>query len=162
MNSDRIKEIQQKTAYPESISVKQALLQVWNECEQENEAVAFGDWLRRQRPDVFYGSPTTKQLFENFKNNNMTKKQVKSKNCNMPHFSINVTIDEDAGKVDIINNKDKTKYELEAYQPYGAALYQGRKIAEIMKCELTINNCTDDGRAAPCIIKKSIISLNGV
>jgi hypothetical protein len=67
MNSDRIKEIQQKTAYPESISVKQALLQVWNECEQENEAIAFGDWLRKQRADIFYGIPTTKQLFENFK-----------------------------------------------------------------------------------------------
>jgi len=35
MNSDRIKEIQKTTAYPESVSVKQALLQVWNECEQE-------------------------------------------------------------------------------------------------------------------------------
>jgi hypothetical protein len=35
MNTERIKEIQSKTAYPESISVQQALLQVWNECEQE-------------------------------------------------------------------------------------------------------------------------------
>ena len=35
MNSDRIKEIQETTAYPESVSVKQALLQVWNECEQQ-------------------------------------------------------------------------------------------------------------------------------
>ena len=35
MTTDRIKEIQSKTAYPDSISVKQALLQVWNECEQE-------------------------------------------------------------------------------------------------------------------------------
>ena len=36
MNSERIKEIQQKdTAYPDSVSVHQALLQVWNECEQE-------------------------------------------------------------------------------------------------------------------------------
>ena len=35
MTTDRIKEIQSKTAYPESISVQQALLQVWNECEQE-------------------------------------------------------------------------------------------------------------------------------
>lgn len=34
MNSDRIKEIQETTAYPESVSVQQALLQVWNECEQ--------------------------------------------------------------------------------------------------------------------------------
>lgn len=35
MNIDRIKEIQRETAYPESISVQQALLKVWNETEQE-------------------------------------------------------------------------------------------------------------------------------
>jgi len=35
MNSERIKEIQEATAYPVSLSVKQGLLQVWNECEQE-------------------------------------------------------------------------------------------------------------------------------
>lgn len=35
MTSDRIKEIQEQTAYPESVSIQQALLQVWNECEQE-------------------------------------------------------------------------------------------------------------------------------
>lgn len=35
MNLDRIKEIQQETAYPESVSVQQALLKVWNECKQE-------------------------------------------------------------------------------------------------------------------------------
>lgn len=35
MNSDRIKEIQMTTAYPESVSVMLALKQVWNECEQE-------------------------------------------------------------------------------------------------------------------------------
>ena len=35
MNSDRIKEIQKGTAYPDSVSVQQALLQVWNECEQQ-------------------------------------------------------------------------------------------------------------------------------
>jgi hypothetical protein len=35
MNSDRIKEIQMATAYPDSQSVQQALLQVWNECQQE-------------------------------------------------------------------------------------------------------------------------------
>jgi hypothetical protein len=34
MNSERIKHIQLNTAYPESQSVKRALLQVWNECEQ--------------------------------------------------------------------------------------------------------------------------------
>ena len=35
MDSDRIKEIQETTAYPQSVSVHQALLQVWNECEQD-------------------------------------------------------------------------------------------------------------------------------
>jgi hypothetical protein len=34
MTSERIKEIQLQTPYPDSISVQQALLQVWNECEQ--------------------------------------------------------------------------------------------------------------------------------
>ena len=40
MNTDRIKEIQQETAYPESVSVQQALLKVWNECEQEQLRIA--------------------------------------------------------------------------------------------------------------------------
>ncbi len=35
MNTDRIKKIQLETAYPESVSVQQALLKVWNETEQE-------------------------------------------------------------------------------------------------------------------------------
>ena len=35
MNTERIKQIQQETAYPNSISVQQALLKVWNECEQD-------------------------------------------------------------------------------------------------------------------------------
>ena len=37
MTSERIKEIQEQTAYPESRSVNQALLQVWNECSQEKK-----------------------------------------------------------------------------------------------------------------------------
>ena len=59
MNSDRIKEIQETTAYPESVSVMVALKQVWNECEQEQvknlnipvvsnrreQLIAFLDWL---------------------------------------------------------------------------------------------------------------------
>ena len=40
MNTDRIKEIQEETAYPESVSVQQALLKVWNECEQEQLGIA--------------------------------------------------------------------------------------------------------------------------
>ena len=35
MTTERIKEIQAETAYPNSTSVQQALLKVWNECEQE-------------------------------------------------------------------------------------------------------------------------------
>ena len=35
MNTDRIKEIQNETAYPDSVSVCQALLKVWNETEQK-------------------------------------------------------------------------------------------------------------------------------
>jgi len=55
MNTDRIKEIQQETAYPESVSVQQALLKVWNETKQEQlrinavmrmMAVSFAKWLR--------------------------------------------------------------------------------------------------------------------
>lgn len=39
MTTDRIKEIQSETAYPNSTSVQQALLKVWNECEQEQKQV---------------------------------------------------------------------------------------------------------------------------
>jgi len=40
MTTERIKEIQSKTAYPDSISVQQALLQVWNESEQRNKQIS--------------------------------------------------------------------------------------------------------------------------
>jgi hypothetical protein len=40
MNSERIKEIQDKTAYPESISVQKALLKVWNECEHDSAGLS--------------------------------------------------------------------------------------------------------------------------
>lgn len=36
MDLERIKEIHQGTAFPESVSVMQALLLVWNECELES------------------------------------------------------------------------------------------------------------------------------
>ena len=35
MTTERIKQIQKETAHPESVSVQQALLKVWNECQQE-------------------------------------------------------------------------------------------------------------------------------
>ena len=37
MTADRINQIQEKTAYPDSISVQQALLRVWIECEQDHK-----------------------------------------------------------------------------------------------------------------------------
>ena len=48
MDSNRIIEILQGTAYPESLSVKQALLKVWNECAQEHNA----DLAKMRRTDV--------------------------------------------------------------------------------------------------------------
>lgn len=40
MNSKRIEQIQKGTSYPHSVSVQQALFQVWNECEQEYKSKA--------------------------------------------------------------------------------------------------------------------------
>jgi len=44
MNIYRIKEIQKETSYPESVSVQQALLKVWNECNQEQEQENISSW----------------------------------------------------------------------------------------------------------------------
>jgi len=41
MISNRIDEILKETAYPDSRSVHQALLQVWNECEQESNRIHY-------------------------------------------------------------------------------------------------------------------------
>ena len=40
MTSERIREIQEETAYPNSVSVQHALLKVWNECAQANQPVS--------------------------------------------------------------------------------------------------------------------------
>jgi len=48
MTTERIKEIQLQTAYPDSVSVKQALLQVWNECQQEYASQLKAEIERRQ------------------------------------------------------------------------------------------------------------------
>ena len=42
MTTDRIKEIQNTTGYPDSVPVQQALLQVWNEVAQESNQVQAG------------------------------------------------------------------------------------------------------------------------
>ena len=41
MDLQRIKEIQASTSHPNSVSVQQALMQVWRECEQRNETKGF-------------------------------------------------------------------------------------------------------------------------
>ena len=43
MNSDRIKEIQKETAHPDSVSVQQALLKVWNECRKQKKELLTDD-----------------------------------------------------------------------------------------------------------------------
>lgn len=49
MTTKRIEELQKKTAYPDSLSVYNALMQVWNECEQKtdlrNQLLPFAGWL---------------------------------------------------------------------------------------------------------------------
>lgn len=75
MTTERIKEIQSKTAYPESVSVQQALLQVWNECEQEqlrlhnvsqrssysSELEALQKELKKAEHRYVYGKDTVEQ-----------------------------------------------------------------------------------------------------
>ena len=47
MTSERIKEIQATTGYPDSVSIKQALLQVWNECEQSHPSPMSAEQVER-------------------------------------------------------------------------------------------------------------------
>ena len=60
MTSDRIKELQDETAYPKSRSVRQALLQVWNECQQEQNK-KLQDLIRKIEIHV----ETTEECMEN-------------------------------------------------------------------------------------------------
>ena len=54
MDTDRIKEIQQGTAYPDSVSVQQALLKVWNETSQEQLRIgAVSGMLPDEVPNLF-------------------------------------------------------------------------------------------------------------
>jgi len=68
MNAERIKEIQGQTAYPNSVSVQQALLKVWNECE-------------RQQPTEANNHPDTKQLIIGDVSNCSCGKKVECTNC---------------------------------------------------------------------------------
>ena len=72
MNTERIREIQNETACPLSRSVRQALLKVWNECEQErkyseedmhNLMEEYQDYLFKTNSPL----KTFKEWFEQFK-----------------------------------------------------------------------------------------------
>ena len=75
MTADRIKEIQDETAFPDSVSVCQALMKVWNECEQErmySEEEAgelvyniMGEYAKRE--NIFFKGDLINNLFEQFK-----------------------------------------------------------------------------------------------
>src|SRR5574343_253911 len=57
MTTDRIKEIQNTTGYPDSVPVQQALLQVWNEVAQEsNQVQEQNKSLEQQLLDEYYGN----------------------------------------------------------------------------------------------------------
>lgn len=86
-------------------------------------------------------------------------RKTKIQTIDIPNFSINVKIWDNAGMVDLINNTNKTKLTLEEFQPFGAALHQGRKIAEMLNISLTINDCPDDGRLGVSVIPKLIVSF---
>jgi hypothetical protein len=67
MNSERIKELQEQTAYPESRSVHQALLQVWNECQQEHnkdiKCIEFSKYIRNGK-DHFNNGYSTEMVYD--------------------------------------------------------------------------------------------------
>jgi hypothetical protein len=71
MTSQRIKEIQETTAYPESVSVMFALKQVWSECGNEmySKEEVISLIKAREIEQGFYGAKglTTEEWFEQFK-----------------------------------------------------------------------------------------------
>ena len=78
MTSERIRQIQEYTAYPDRLSVKQALLKVWNDCKQEQAKMYSEEEIKeafRQGQDNMEYSEifrwdyklTEKQWFEQFK-----------------------------------------------------------------------------------------------
>lgn len=52
MNIERIKEIQSSTGYPDSVSIQQALFQVWNEVAQENKQVTGYELLTDKEMEI--------------------------------------------------------------------------------------------------------------
>lgn len=88
MTTERIKEIQSKTAYPESVSVQQSLLQVWNECEQEQLRLHNVTNRTFSADDVKVLLEKQKQLCANeFIHAEMTMEQAKRRVLNAPIVS---------------------------------------------------------------------------
>lgn len=81
MNSERIKELQEQTAYPESRSVHQALLQVWNECQQENnksiksKCIEFSKYIRNGK-DHFNNGNSTEMVYDKWEENYIHSNQA--------------------------------------------------------------------------------------
>ena len=79
MNSKRIKEIQAETAYPQSRSVQQALLKVWNECEQKQDKNFYNKedlWESYKASNTIFEDEIAlrqefEEWFEEFKRNNL-------------------------------------------------------------------------------------------
>ena len=51
---------------PGKIFIPDHIFKVAMEEYSKQQSIAFGDWLRSQRPDIFYGSPTSEQLYSYF------------------------------------------------------------------------------------------------
>ena len=73
MNSDRIKKLQEQTAFPDSVSVRQALLQVWNECQQENNIELAA--LRKENEEL---RATLNRALNDFRNGTWTEETYKT------------------------------------------------------------------------------------
>jgi hypothetical protein len=76
MTSERIKDIQQQTAYPDSVSVQRALLQVWNECSQlpQQETLYTEEQVRKALSESFKASQegyniTSDEIIQSLKQN---------------------------------------------------------------------------------------------
>jgi len=77
MTSERIKEIQLATAYPESRSVHLALKQVWNECEQELRKELYSEEEVKKIAFNFYYDMSNKMgVSENLISENSTNVDV--------------------------------------------------------------------------------------
>jgi D-hexose-6-phosphate mutarotase len=71
MTTDRIKEIQETTPYPENHSVQQALLQVWNECEQQKKSYSEEDMINFAFDTYCYISGIMKVPFHQISENKL-------------------------------------------------------------------------------------------